>query len=156
MCAGGGHAQVYKCQGADGKTIYSQAPCPDAGRQMRPGELNGTAFGGKSVASPRDRAILAPPPAAPAAPPPPVAAVPRPAAPVAAPRKKADAEDEDDAVDTGPGVPRGPSRMAKCDGDGCWGTDGQRYNRTQEGNFFRSDGKFCTKSYDGRTVNCPN
>ena len=29
-CPHGASAQVYKCQGADGKVVYSQAPCPKA------------------------------------------------------------------------------------------------------------------------------
>ena len=37
-----------------------------------------------------------------------------------------------------------PTQLTNCDPAGCWDTTGTRYNRAAGGNFFRSDGKFCT------------
>lgn len=48
---------------------------------------------------------------------------------------------------------RGPVRATNCNAGGCWGSDGNRYNRTGDGqNFFRSDGKFCRAN--GNTFSC--
>ena len=36
-------------------------------------------------------------------------------------------------------------QLINCDGSGCWGTSGKRYNPSGDGmSFHRSDGKFCT------------
>lgn len=48
-----------------------------------------------------------------------------------------------------------PSPLTNCDQAGCWDTSGRRYNSTgsQTGNqFFRKDGKFCTRQ--GTMVQC--
>ena len=55
-----------------------------------------------------------------------------------APSKRAE------SVSTG-GIPQ-PAQLTSCDPAGCWDTTGTRYNRAAGGNFFRSDGKFCTSS----------
>lgn len=45
----GAHAQVYKCQGPDGRTVYADAPCAAGGKPLRlqdptgPGTSNPTA-----------------------------------------------------------------------------------------------------------------
>jgi hypothetical protein len=31
----GAHAQVYKCQGPDGRTVYADAPCATGGKPLR-------------------------------------------------------------------------------------------------------------------------
>lgn len=36
-----------------------------------------------------------------------------------------------------------PKYTSNCDGSGCWGTDGTRYNNSGTGNYYSSDGKFC-------------
>lgn len=45
-----------------------------------------------------------------------------------------------------------PSRVVNCDPAGCWDTVGRRLNNAAGGNFFRSDGKFCTRA--GPNVVC--
>lgn len=36
-----------------------------------------------------------------------------------------------------------PKYTSNCDGSGCWGTDGTRYNNSGTGDYYSSDGKFC-------------
>lgn len=36
-----------------------------------------------------------------------------------------------------------PKYISNCDGSGCWGTNGTRYNNSGTGNYYSSDGKFC-------------
>jgi hypothetical protein len=43
-------------------------------------------------------------------------------------------------------------QLVNCDPNGCWDTNGVRYDRAGGGNFTRSDGKFCTPIAGG--VNC--
>lgn len=46
-----------------------------------------------------------------------------------------------------------PAGLHGCNRSGCWDSGGNRYNRAgNSGNFFRSDGKFCTAS--GNTLIC--
>lgn len=51
-----------------------------------------------------------------------------------------------------PPAPETPSLVVNCDPAGCWDTSGRRLNNAAGGNFFRSDGKFCTRA--GPNVVC--
>ena len=45
-----------------------------------------------------------------------------------------------------------PAQIVNCDPAGCWDTAGRRLNNAAGGNFFRSDGRFCTNN--GTAVIC--
>lgn len=36
-----------------------------------------------------------------------------------------------------------PAVITNCDGAGCWGSDGTRYNSAGGGNYYSQDGRFC-------------
>lgn len=118
------HAQVFKCEGQGGRTVYSDAPCP----------------GGKAVGNLQGNSVAAerPAPAAPAPEPSQAQIIggdqPDPQ-PAEAPAKRTRAERRQ--------APAGPATVTNCDAAGCWGTDGTRYNRAAGGNFYRQDGAFC-------------
>lgn len=40
-------------------------------------------------------------------------------------------------------VTSSPSSVGNCDGSGCWGSDGTRYNSAGGGNYYSQDGRFC-------------
>lgn len=42
-----------------------------------------------------------------------------------------------------PAPPPGPSRTSKCDANGCWGPNGERYNHRSGDRFFGTDGRSC-------------
>lgn len=48
--------------------------------------------------------------------------------------------------------PPPPATIVNCDPAGCWDTSGNRYNNAAGGNFWRTDGKFCTNT--GGSVIC--
>jgi len=48
--------------------------------------------------------------------------------------------------------PEHPSQFVNCDQAGCWDTSGRRLSNAAGGNFYRSDGKFCTRA--GPNVIC--
>lgn len=49
-------------------------------------------------------------------------------------------------------TPEAPGQVVNCDQAGCWDTNGRRLNNAADGNFHRSDGKFCTRA--GPNVIC--
>lgn len=48
-----------------------------------------------------------------------------------------------------PPPPPPPAQIVNCDPAGCWDTNGNRLNNAAGGNFFRSDGRFCTNTGGG-------
>lgn len=51
-------------------------------------------------------------------------------------------------------APAAPAGMASCDASGCWGTDGQRYNRGAGATHFPASGGPACQLIHGK-MNCP-
>jgi hypothetical protein len=179
LAVGAAHAQVHKCKGADGRTVYSDAPCP-GGQLLDPAQLRGNTVAPVEVPRPapaQERAAA-------------------PAAPVAA-RPSCLSAQEVKNMETSAGsitldaverevrlqdivraqrcqplmteaekellreqIKRAnrtarqarPATVTACDGGGCNDSNGRRYIASG-GVLIRDDGTVCTRA--GAMLNCP-